>query len=321
MGIFSLLAGVGLLAFTLRDDVTRVIADLPAATQKLRATVRAGRVDQQPGTLDHLQEAADEIQRTAKEAAGEAPQRGVMKVEVAEPAFSAGDYILWGSTRGVLFASQGGMILFLAYFLLLSDDLFKRKLVEHMGALASKKITVEILNEVASQIERFLVVQVFTSAVVGVVTGLTLWWLGVQNPGVWGLVAGVFNSVPYFGPLIVTAVLTVVAFVQFGTVSMALTVGGSTLAITALEGWFYAHADGEGRANQYGRRLRRLDLLELVMGSHGHAARGAHHDGHQGDLRSRRRPPPGGEPARRLRRVTAAASPRGASSGGASHAT
>ena len=35
-----------------------------------------------------------------------------------------------------------------------------------------------------------------------------------------GLAAGIFNSIPYFGPFIVTAGLAVVAFLQFGTFGM-----------------------------------------------------------------------------------------------------
>jgi predicted PurR-regulated permease PerM len=223
--------------FALADDVTRVIQDLPAATQKLRAAIRASRSSQTPGTLDRIQQAAEEIQKTAKEAAGTSKAPGVMKVEVTQP-FSASDYVWSGSTQALVIAGQAAMILFLAYFLLLSDDLFKRKLVEIIGpTLARKKITVEILNQIAGQIERFLLVQIFTCAVVGVATWLSLWWLGVELPGVWGVVAGVFNTVPYFGPLIVTALLAAVAFVQFGDLSMPLAVGGVALLITSLEGW------------------------------------------------------------------------------------
>lgn len=94
-----------------------------------------------------------------------------------------------------------------------------------------------LLNDIASQIERFMMVQVFTSAVVAIVTGLALWWIGVEQPAVWGLAAGIFNSVPYFGPLIVTLGLSLVGFVQFGTIAMALTVASVSLLITTLEGW------------------------------------------------------------------------------------
>lgn len=235
--IFIVVGSLGLAGFALADDVTRVIDGLPAATQKLRAAMRASRSTQAPGTLDRIQQAAEEIEKAAKEAAGESRRRDVMRVEVTEP-FSASEYVWWGSTQAMVIAGQAVMVLFLAYFLLLSNDLFKRKLVEIIGpTLQRKKITVEILNQIAGQIERFLLVQVFTSVVVGVATGITLWWLGVEQPGLWGAVAGVFNSVPYFGPLIVTVVLMTVAFVQFGDLTMPFVVGGAALLITTLEGW------------------------------------------------------------------------------------
>jgi predicted PurR-regulated permease PerM len=130
------------------------------------------------------------------------------------------------------------MVMFLAYFLLLTDDLFKRKIVEIGPTLARKKLTVEVLNQIAKQIESFLLVQIFTSVAVGIATWLALWWLGLENAAVWGLFAGLFNSIPYFGPIIVTGGLTAVAYVQFGTETMALTVAGIALLITTIEGWF-----------------------------------------------------------------------------------
>lgn len=238
VAILLLVGGCALGGWALSDDVVRVIDGLPEATQKVRAAMRASRSSSEPGTLDRIQQAAEELEKTAKEASGETQKKGeVMKVQVTEP-FSAGDYVWRGSTQALVLGSQGAMILFLAYFLLLSDDLFKRKMVEIIGpTFTRKKITVEILNQIATQIERFLLVQILTSAIVGVATGIALWWLGVQAPGVWGVVAGVLNSVPYFGALIVTVLLAGVAFVQFGDLSMPVLVGGVALFITSLEGW------------------------------------------------------------------------------------
>ena len=61
----------------------------------------------------------------------------------------------------------------------------------------------------------------FTSTLVGVATWLAFRWIGLQQAAVWGLLAGVFNSIPYFGPVIVTGGTAVVAFLQFGTIEMA----------------------------------------------------------------------------------------------------
>jgi predicted PurR-regulated permease PerM len=130
------------------------------------------------------------------------------------------------------------LILFLAYFLLASGDLYRRKLVKIVGpSLSKKKVTVQILSEIDRQIEMFLLVQLFTSTVVAVATWLTFRALGVNQAAVWGILAGIFNSIPYFGPVLVTGGTAVVAFLQFGTVNMAVLVSGLSLVITSLEGF------------------------------------------------------------------------------------
>jgi predicted PurR-regulated permease PerM len=75
-----------------------------------------------------------------------------------------------------------------------------------------------------------------TSAIVGVVTWGALWALGLQQAALWGLLAGIFNSIPYYGPLLVTGGLSVVGFLQFGTIGMTAVVAGVSLVITTLEG-------------------------------------------------------------------------------------
>ena len=130
------------------------------------------------------------------------------------------------------------MILFFTYFILLSDKLFRRKFVELAGpTLTKKKITLEIIDSISSQIGRFLLVQIFTSVIVGIGTWGALSLLGLEQAALWGLLAGIFNSIPYYGPLIVSTGLAFVAFLQFGTLKMMALFAGVSLLITSLEGW------------------------------------------------------------------------------------
>ena len=230
-----LVGGVGYGLWTLRDDATAVIEELPRAATEVRQSLRRPR---EPSAIDKLQEAAKEIDKTAAAAAGpNTPDPGgVQRVQIVQP-FRATDYLTYGSMGALAFGSQAVMILFLSYFLLVSDDLFKRKLVKIVPTLSKKKITVEIVEEIGTQIERFLLVQVFTSLLVAVATSLALWWLGLEQAVIWGLLAGVLNSVPYFGPLVVTGGLMVVAYLQFRTFDMTFLVAGIALVITTLEGW------------------------------------------------------------------------------------
>lgn len=54
---------------------------------------------------------------------------------------------------------------------------------------------------------------------------------------VWGILAGVFNSIPYFGPIIVSGGLLLVGLVQSGDPTHAIKISAAALVITALEGW------------------------------------------------------------------------------------
>jgi predicted PurR-regulated permease PerM len=52
-----------------------------------------------------------------------------------------------------------------------------------------------------------------------------------------GIAAGVFNSIPYFGPIIVSGGLFLVGLVQGGNMTQALQMAGVALLITTLAGW------------------------------------------------------------------------------------
>jgi predicted PurR-regulated permease PerM len=234
--VVAALAGtLGYTGYALSDDATAIIASLPEAATKLRQAMR----HDEPTAIDNVQRAARELQRTADEAAGRNPApSGVQRVQIEEPAIDVKQYLSWGSASLVGFAGQAVLVIFFVFFLLASGDLFKRKLVKLVGpSLEKKKITVQILNDIDKQIERFLFVRVVTSVVVGVATWLAFRFIGLEQAGVWGFAAGVFNSIPYFGPIIVAAGTAVIAFLQFGTIGMATYVAGVSLVITSLEGW------------------------------------------------------------------------------------
>jgi predicted PurR-regulated permease PerM len=221
--------------YYLSDQMIAVVEQVPRSARLLRDELRRPRGE---GAIDKVQKAADAIDRTTAETATPSPvPRGVTRVQIEEPPFRASDY-LWSAGLTVPAAmGLGVMIFFLTLFLLIADDLFKRKLVSHVDAFARKRITVQILDEIGSQIERFLLVQIATSIIVAVITALALWSFGLQQWAVWGLAAGLLNTVPYFGPVMVSFGLAVVGYMQFGDLWRAALLAGVALTITTLEGW------------------------------------------------------------------------------------
>ena len=83
----------------------------------------------------------------------------------------------------------------------------------------------------------FLLVQVFTSTVVALASWLAFRALGMEQAAMWGVLAGLFNSIPYLGAVVVTGGTSLAALLQFGNLRMAVLVGGVALLITSLEGF------------------------------------------------------------------------------------
>ncbi|MDP2397172.1 MAG: AI-2E family transporter [Burkholderiales bacterium] len=235
--LIGIVAGVGALVYSLGDETAEIIETLPDSVQKMRQALSTSQGDGAKA-VEKVQKAATELEQAAIESgtvASPAP-RGVTLVQIEKPRVNIRNY-LWSGTMGlVTFIGQLVTVLFFAYFLMTAGDVFRRKLVKISPTLSEKKITVEVLNGITQQIQRYLLVQVFTSVLVGVVSWLAFLALGLEHAAIWGIAAGVLNSVPYFGPIVVSTGIALVALVQFGSLGMALWVASVALVITSIEG-------------------------------------------------------------------------------------
>jgi predicted PurR-regulated permease PerM len=237
--LLGLLAGAGTLVYSLSDDASKLIETLPAAAQKLHQA-RPRTLGSPVGTMESMQKTATQLEQVAKEVGSAAPDipSGVTRVQIEKPRLNITDYLWMGTKGAVAFAGQLVMVLFLAYFMLASGDTFRRKLVKIAGpTLSRKKITLRVLDNIAEQIQRYLLVQIFTSLLVGVATWLAFLWIGLEQAAVWGIAAGVLKTLPYLGPVAICAGTALVAFLQFGTINMVLLVSGASLIITSIEGY------------------------------------------------------------------------------------
>lgn len=232
----AILIGVGGGAYLLSDDVGRALSRLPTTLRSLSTLVHR-EVDSMFGVAK-MQRAASEIERAASQFTGSAAASEIPRVQVAEPV-RVGQYLWSGSLGLITFAGQVVAVFFLVFFMLLSGDLYKRKLVRLSGpALSDKRITVEVLDAITHSVERYLLVLIASGAMVGVTSYFAFLLLGLSQPAVWALVAGVLNSIPYFGPVVMTALLAVVSLVEFESLSMSLLVTGIALVITSIEGYW-----------------------------------------------------------------------------------
>ncbi|MDM0104800.1 AI-2E family transporter [Variovorax sp. J22R24] len=242
VGAAIILLGIGgafgWTGYSLSGSASELLDALPVAAQKLRVAMRSNTRATDANALDTVQKAAAQLEQAAEEnSAKVAARKGVARVIIERPSFNVRDY-MWSGTIGLIGAmGQLTLVAFLTFFALGSGDTFRRKLVKITGpSLQKKKITVHVLDDITKHIERYLLVQILTSALVGVATGLAFWAIGLENAAVWGILAAVTNLIPYIGSVIVMAAAGLVAFLQFNGIQMALLVGGTSLVIHTLVG-------------------------------------------------------------------------------------
>lgn len=227
--------------YSLRGQMQTILEQVPEAVSKLSAGLDSLRKGQ-ASTMQKVQTAASEIEKATSQAAGVAstPKQPATRVVIDPPGFKLGNF-LWASSMGAAdLIGQATMVLFLTFFLLLSGDTYKRKLVRLTGpSLSNRKITVHVLDDINESIQRYMFMLLATNVLVGLLTWIALRWIGLENAGAWAVAAGLLHLIPYLGPAVTAAGVGIAAFMQFDALSTALLVAGASLAIATLVGTFF----------------------------------------------------------------------------------
>lgn len=236
----SVIGAMALGTYSLRGEAQTIIEQLPEAAVKLATELQRMQIGQ-IGNLQKIQHAATAVEKSASQTSGgtAGPRQPTTHVIVDQPEFRVGNF-LWKSSMGALeVTGQIIMVAFLVFFLLLGGDTFKRKLVRLKGpSLARKKITVRILDDINSSIQKYMLMLLETNLLVASLSWIGFRWIGLENAGAWAVVAGVLHVVPYIGPVLTAAAAATAAFMQFESFTMMLLVAGVSLAIATVVGTF-----------------------------------------------------------------------------------
>lgn len=231
--LLALIGGLGWIVYSLGEEASVMLNTLPDAARKLRLGFSTDR-NASPTTLQNMQDVANELGGTAADVRAPVGEH-TPAAHKPEPTAWLRDYAVAQSTVLMGVAAQAPAVLLLAYFVLASGAHFRRKLVQFVGpSLARKKDTLRILGEIDSQVQRYLFVMRLSNVLIGVATWVALKRLGLEHAGVWGFAVGVLDVVPYLGTTVVALAAGIAAFLQFGTLTLALAAAGAIILIAGV---------------------------------------------------------------------------------------
>jgi predicted PurR-regulated permease PerM len=155
--------------------------------------------------------------------------------------------------------AAGEVILFFftLMFFLVGQIHLRNQVVAMFSNRDSKLRFLKIIKDIEGNLAGYLTVVTGINAALGIVVGIGAWLIGLPNPAIFGLLAALFNYLPYVGPAIMVVVLFGVGLVTFPSLGQALIAPLGLIAITTAEGHFIT-------PTIVGRRLTLSPLLVFL---------------------------------------------------------
>jgi predicted PurR-regulated permease PerM len=114
-----------------------------------------------------------------------------------------------GSVIGILLT--GVIVIVFVIFMLLQQEDLRDRVIRLVG-WRQLNITTKALDEAGQRVSRYLLAQLVVNATYGIVAGVALYFLGVPNPVLWGVLAVLFRYIPYLGIWIAAIMPAAVVF-------------------------------------------------------------------------------------------------------------
>src|SRR5690606_34163758 len=89
----------------------------------------------------------------------------------------------------------------LTLFILVYHTLIMEKIVQAIPRLSGKKVAVQTIRTIESEISRYLLSISIINLGLGVVVTAVMWLLDMPTPYLWGLLAAILNFIPYLGAI------------------------------------------------------------------------------------------------------------------------
>ena len=194
---------------------------VPAATWAQRLPEGIPRLEAHLAVLKAPIEALQKVIQQAEQVA-DAPGATGSVVQVRRDLGLTG--ALFAGTRAVLDGLFTTVLVL--YFLLVSGDIFLRRIVEILPKFSDKRQAVDISQQIEEDISAYLVTITVMNAAVGVATATAMYLCGLGDPLLWGATAFLLNYIPILGPLFGTFIFLLAGLLSFDSLIVGFAAAG-----------------------------------------------------------------------------------------------
>jgi predicted PurR-regulated permease PerM len=220
--LLALVGSLGFGIYQLAMPATEWMEKFPQTMRQIESKLKS--VKQ---SVQKVSQASQEVEKLTDLASG---GEKTQKVEVKKSSVGA---TLVEPTQAFLVGA--GVTLILFFFLLASGDLFLRKLVSVLPSLRDKKLAVEISHQIEHDVSKYLLAITIINAFFGAAIATAMYFLGLPNPILWGVMAGFLHFIPFLGAAVGIIVVTMVAVVTLASTAMIALVPISYFGLNLLE--------------------------------------------------------------------------------------
>ena len=185
--------------------------------------------------VQNLLKPVEEVRRAAEELGKIGQQQDKNKREVKLTDHSFSNQIL-NSTQTLL--GHGIIIVILLFFLLASGDGIWAMPSKWCSSKIDHKSFMDMVHNIEARLSSYLFTVTLINICIATLIGFAMFLIGLPNPVLWGVMAGMINYIPYLGPLIGEVVVGMVALFTFDDVGHALLAPLFYLCLTFVEGNF-----------------------------------------------------------------------------------
>ncbi|HJV10491.1 MAG TPA: AI-2E family transporter [Burkholderiales bacterium] len=234
---FAFIGGIGLVA---ARQALSLAGKLPEYRENIREKIHALRAPND-GTLGKAAEAIKQLESDA--APGAATPLPV--TETAPSAFAALAEMVGPFVKPI--GTALAVVVF-TILLLLNRENMRERLIGLIGP-RQINVTTQAMGEASYRVSRYLYMQLVVNMMFGIPFGIALYFIGVPNAMLWGLLGTLLRFVPYAGVWIAAALPTLLGFAIFDGWSEVMWIVGvfvvlELILVNAVEPWLYGRSAG-----------------------------------------------------------------------------